>query len=148
MARGHARFLLVGAAVCLLAVGGMSAASAAPIPPPVAGPAVTACVVRIAEYAFTPATVAEGDRTVLKLRARNCTNVEQDVTVTQYGLQPPGCAVLDPVARPVAIAPGGVYRSRSKMTAPSCSGTESMTVNITGESATLWATATAKLTVS
>jgi hypothetical protein len=134
--------------VSLLAVGGVSGASAAQIPPPVARSTVTACVVRIAEYAFTPASVAEGDHTVLKLRARNCTNIEQDVTVTQYGLQPPGCAVLDPVARPVSIAPGGAYRLRSRMTAPSCPGTESMTVNITGASATLWATATANLFVS
>jgi hypothetical protein len=136
------RSLGLAVAATLLALGSGSVAwSATPR-------AASGCTVRIARYSFSPDSATEGERIVLRLRIRNCTDTEQDVTVTQYGLQPPGCAVLDPVSRPAAIAAGGVYRSRSRMIAPTCTGVETMTVNITGATGTPLATATAKLTVT
>ena len=141
------RLVLSASALCALLVGGEASfawSSTAP-PTPTAGPG---CVVKIASFVFKPDTAVAGDHVTLKLRLRNCTAEQQDVTVTQYGLQPPGCAVMDPVSRPVSIDAGGVYRSRSRMIAPSCTGTESMTVNIAGASGTQLATSTAKLTVT
>src|SRR5436190_13879284 len=115
------RLGLLASTLCVVLVGGgASVAWSAPAPlAPKAGPA---CVVKIASFMFKPDTAAEGDHVTLKLRLKNCTAEQQDVTVTQYGLQPPGCPVMDPVSRPVAIEAGGTYRSRSRMIAPSCTG--------------------------
>jgi hypothetical protein len=88
------RAVALAAALSVLFVGGGASvawSATRPLPP------TAACVVKIASFAFNPDTAAAGDHVTLKLRLRNCTTKQQDVTVTQYGLQPPGCAVMDPV---------------------------------------------------
>ena len=109
-----------------------------------ASPGASGCVVQITHFAFEPTTAPEGAPVVLRLALRNCTGHSQSVTLTQFGTEPPGCPIIDPIARTVTIKGAGSYRSRSPMTAPPCKGTEQMTVRVS-QGGNQLATATADL---
>jgi hypothetical protein len=106
------------------------------------------CVVRIAQYRFHPATVTEGQHTVLRTVVRNCTDDALTVTLTQFGTEPSPCPVIDPVSRSVTLSPVGTYSNDAPMTAPPCAGDERMTVRVTGPAGHQLAERTAHLTVT
>jgi hypothetical protein len=106
------------------------------------------CVVQITGFAFHPATVAEGGATTLTLTARNCTRQTRHTTLTQYGTEPPGCPVLDPVATPLTFRPRQSRVRNQMFVAPPCAGTEHIIVAITDSAGTLLAKRTAQLVVT
>jgi hypothetical protein len=116
--------------------------------PTQAAQAQPACVVQITGFAFHPAAVAEGGATTLALTARNCTRQTQHTTLTQYGTEPPGCPVLDPVATPLTFRPRQSRVRNQMFVAPPCAGTERITVAITDSAGTLLAKRTAQLVVT
>ena len=99
---------------------------------------------QITRFAFQPSTAPEGAPVVLRLALHNCTGRSQTVTLTQFGTEPLGCPVIDPIAKTVTIKGNGSFRSRAPMTAPPCKGTEQMTVRVSQGGKQL-ATATADL---
>jgi hypothetical protein len=105
------------------------------------------CVVAINQFAFHPSTAAEGEAVVLRLVLTNCTSQVQTVTLTQFGTEPPGCPVIDPLARSVTIKAHGAYRSNGHLTAPPCAGTEAITLRVSKNGKQL-ASQTAHLTVT
>jgi len=118
----HLRLLLIPVLPLMASVGlGVTAS---------ANPGASGCVVRIARFAFQPSTAAEGAPVVLHLAVHNCTGHSQTVTLTQFGTEPLGCPVIDPIARTVTIKGNQSYRSRSPMTAAPCKGTEQMTLQV------------------
>src|SRR6266536_1139629 len=80
----------------------------------------THCIVRIDRFAFRPATVLEGGRTVLGTEVENCTDDAITVTLTQFGTEPSPCPVIDPVSQSVTLSPVGTFARRTATTAPSC----------------------------
>ncbi|MBV9413145.1 MAG: hypothetical protein JO148_16255 [Acidimicrobiia bacterium] len=105
------------------------------------------CGVSITRFAFTPSTATEGSPVVLRLAVRNCTKQAQTVTLTRFGTEPPGCPVIDPIARSVTIAARSTYTQRTRMTAGPCVGTEQFTERVSRGSTQL-AEATADLSVT
>jgi hypothetical protein len=99
------------------------------------------------DFSFVPNIVPPGGQTTLNLAARNCTGMTLKTTLTQYGHEPPGCPVIDPVATPVVFAPHGLFARSTPLTAPRCQGVEEMTVTLTDAQGYLLAKATAQLTV-
>jgi hypothetical protein len=106
------------------------------------------CVVKIVDYVFhPPQVVVNGGTTVLALEVANCTQQAQQVAITESGAEPPGCPVLDPVARHVTIAAGAAYRHSLRMSDPSCTGLEHMSASVTGATGSVLASRSAYLTV-
>ena len=73
-------------------------------------------VIDIDLFAFDPPSVPVGEPSTLNLVAQNCTNQTLHGNTIWYGRftwpgggLPPGCPVIDPIARPYSMAPGGVY---------------------------------------
>jgi hypothetical protein len=105
------------------------------------------CVVAINQFAFHPSTAAKGEAVVLRLVLTNCTSQVQTVTLTEFGTEPPGCPVIDPLARSVTIKGSDTYRSNSHMTAAPCAGAEQFTLRVSKNGKQL-ASQTAHLTVT
>lgn len=142
MTRG--RSLLPAIALVLL-VAGVGVGVRAPA---IAG-ASPACVVTISRFAFNPNHVSEGDTTSLHILVKNCTDQQQNVTLTRSGTQPPGCPAIDPIGEPLSIAPHGTYAPPPEMLiAPPCAGVETRTATISGPDGGVLSTRTARLAVS
>jgi hypothetical protein len=103
--------------------------------------------VAITDFSFHPDVVPPGAPTTLNLAARNCTGTTLKTTLTQYGHEPPGCPVIDPIAMPVVFAPHGIFARSTSLIAPRCMGVEEMTATFTDAQGHLLAKATARLTV-
>jgi hypothetical protein len=105
------------------------------------------CVVAISQLAFQPSSVTEGEKTTLKIRVTNCGAQLQQVTLTQFGSQPPGCAVLDPISWSARIPGHTTYSHSEPFVAPSCTGRERITLRVTSASGQTLAHRTASFTV-
>jgi hypothetical protein len=134
--RAASAVVLVALAV-LLAPGAATAASSA-----------GACVVRVGTYRFDPASAPEGSSTTLRTTVVNCTGVARHVSLTQYGTEPSGCPVLDPVSRRLDLAPHQRVSSDSRWTAPSCAGKLRLHLRVTGSGGSELDHATAVLRVT
>jgi hypothetical protein len=106
------------------------------------------CVVRLTRFAFRPSTAPEGSRVVLGLSLVNCTGKTETLRLTQFGTQPPGCPVIDPLTKTIAVKAHQTYRAHTVMTAPPCAGTEQITLQVSRENGKQLASATADLTVT
>jgi hypothetical protein len=113
-----------------------------------AAPSSGACIVRISTFEFDPSTAPSGSTTTLRTVVRNCTDVARHVTLTQYGTEPEGCPVLDPVPRRADIPPGGRMRSSSQWIAPDCAGRMRITLRVNGSGGAELDSATAVLRVT
>jgi hypothetical protein len=121
------RHLLAAAAVAVVAVAASfqtAAAASSPTPP--------SCVVKITTFRFVPSTAPEGAATTLETSLRNCTGQARHVSAMQYGQEPPGCPVLDPISRPVDLQPHQRVSSTSDWTAPACAGRMTMYLRVNG----------------
>jgi hypothetical protein len=120
-----------------------------------AGPAASAgtptpasCAVRITTFRFDPDVAAQGTSTTLIETIRNCTGVARHVTLTQYGTEPQGCPVLDPISRGVDLRPHQRKTFRSQWTAPDCVGKMRLYLRVNGSNGTEFDAATAVLRVT
>ena len=116
---------LLAAAVAVVAVApSFQSAAAAPTP--------ASCAVKITTFRFDPAVAAEGSATTLETSLRNCTGHVRHVSAMQYGQEPPGCPVLDPISRPVDLQPHQRVSWTSDWTAPSCAGRMTLYLRVNG----------------
>jgi hypothetical protein len=119
---------------------------------------ICAGVLQITHLAFGSATVAPGQTVIAQLRARNCT--AQTVTTTlvwsgrylgsSTGAIPPGCPVIDPVAKQVTFAPyGGDIDNLSYLILPGCTATAlQTTTTFDGPAGTVLAQASAQVAIT
>jgi len=110
-------------------------------PATAAGPAPAACTgtVQITSLAIAPLVVAPGQLATATLTAQNCTDQPVTASATWVGrfvgatLPPPGCPVIDPIARPADFAAGGtITQSTGYLVFAGCTATDlQVTVRIT-----------------
>lgn len=115
-------------------------------------------VLQITHLTFGSATVAPGQTATARLRARNCT--AQAVTTTlvwsgrylgsSTGAIPPGCPVIDPIAKQVTFAPYGQDSdSLGYLILPGCTATAlQTTTTFDGPNGTVLAHANAQVAIS
>jgi hypothetical protein len=146
-----------GGAILLAGAGPANAAGAAvpayPAPPQ---PSLCSGVLRVDSFAFDPPSVSAGGSSAAALTVRNCTGQTQAVTETWTGRFstdtgtgiPPGCPALDPLPRPVTLAPRQRNTTATTYIAfASCAATHlTVTVTIT-QGATQLARTSAVLTI-
>ncbi|WP_031512284.1 hypothetical protein [Streptomyces sp. NRRL F-5123] len=110
------------AAAAVPAAGGPAAADTAP--PAACAPAVVA-----GDLAFSPPSVSPGGTSSASLTVTNCTGEPQTVGETWYGRflsgssagLPAGCPVVDPLPRPVTVAPhASVTSATGYLVFPGC----------------------------
>jgi len=116
----RARLALVLATCCVLGWQGQAEAA----------PQASRCTATITRFAFSPATAAEGSNVTLALQVQNCTRRTQNLALTRFGTEPPGCPVIDPITTGVAIKPHATYTQSTPMTAPPCKGTERISEHV------------------
>jgi hypothetical protein len=148
------RVTRAAAAAMLAAVlfGSVSTAATADATPICAG------ALQITHLAFGSATVARGQSATAQLRARNCT--AQTVTTTlvwsgrylgsSIGAIPPGCPVIDPIAKQVTFAPYGQDTDNlSYLILPACTATAlQTTTTFDGPNGTVLAQANAQVAIT
>ena len=114
------------------------------------------CVVKITAMRFHPGHVAPGGSSVVRLRARNCTNQTQDASLTWLGNFvgatpgiPEGRPAIDPVAQPVSFTPRGrITASLGFVVFPSCTASAlSETARVTAPDGTVLAERTVDLRI-
>jgi hypothetical protein len=146
--------VLIAPAALLAGLPGSAAAASAgsggTVPPACTG------VIQIQKFAFDPAAVAAGGSSTATLVARNCTAQTQDTTETWFGsfvdaagTLPPGCPVIDPLAKPADFAPNGeVTASVGYLVFSGCEATElQITVRITSSAGVLLTQGVADLAI-
>ena len=133
---GGAAVAAASAIAATLAGSAPVAAATSPAARVAAAPASGAgCVVKVVRFAFSPKQVAPGATSRLHLVLDNCTGTRQVVAVTQYGSEPAGCPVLDPIAFHVTLkAHARSSRPPGAFLAPSCAGKVTITDRFTPSS--------------
>jgi hypothetical protein len=107
------------------------------------------CAVRITTFAFHPSHVQAGGQTSIRLTVFNCSSRQQAVTLTRYGIEPPGCPVIDPFAVPLLLDPlQKLSLDQPNVSAPTCTGRENITALITGPDGALLSDRHARLVVT
>lgn len=122
--------------------------------------ATTTCtgVIQITQLAFGSATVTRGQTATAHLVARNCTAQTVGTTLiwsgrfigSAPGTIPPGCPVIDPIAKQVTFAPHGKDTdSLGYLVFPGCTATAlTTTTTFDGSGGTILATATAEVAIT
>ncbi|MGW5349662.1 hypothetical protein ACWERV_03960 [Streptomyces sp. NPDC004031] len=137
------------AAAAVFAATGPAAADTAP--PAVCTPAVVA-----GDLAFSPPSVAPGGTSSASLTVTNCTGQPQTVGETWYGRflsdgspgLPAGCPVIDPLPRPVTLAPGASLTSTTGyLVLPGCTADRLRLTVTLGQGGTTLGSRTADLLV-
>jgi hypothetical protein len=126
--RGRGVFVAVLALLAAGSLGGGAAHAAS-------GAADADCVVRISTYRVDSTIQSDWD-TVLRTVVRNCTGQSRHVTLIQYGTEPEGCPVLDPISREVDIPPTGSWSHSEDVRAPACPGRMRMYLHVYGRRGT------------
>jgi hypothetical protein len=108
--------LMIAVAATMLPAGAILATGSANAATTTPTCASSSSVIAIEYFAFSPPSVPVGEPSTLTLVAQNCTNQTLQGDTIWYGRftwpgggLPPGCPVIDPIARPYSMAPGGVY---------------------------------------
>lgn len=96
-------------------------------------------VIDIDHFAFNPPSVPVGELSTLTLVAQNCTSQTlQGDTIWSGrftwpgGGLPPGCPVIDPIAKPYSMAPGALYTTSQEYEDP-IAGCEATGLQVTVE---------------
>jgi hypothetical protein len=114
--------------------------------------------IQITHLAFDSATVAPGQSATAQLRARNCTARTLTATLvwsgrypgSSTGAVPPGCPVIDPIAKQVTSTPhGNDTDSLGYLILPSCTATAlQTTTTFEGPNGTVLAQASAQVAIT
>ena len=129
------KLLLVAVIAAMMPAGAILATGAAN------AATTSACsgVIDIEQFAFNPPSVPVGQLSTLNLVAQNCTDQTLRGETIWYGRftwpgpgLPPGCPVIDPIALPYSMAPGGLYTTSTEYEDP-IAGCEATGLQVTVE---------------